>query len=249
MLRDDRLMSIIKRLEREGRVVAADLADELDVPVDMVRRDLRDLAGRGRCRRVYGGAVRSAAANPHDVQALTGSALAVAAARAIGEGQVVFLDAGRTGQAVARALDSGTRATIVTACPRIATALLPHTGIEVIIVGGRLDRSTGAALGAIALDALRNLRFDLCLLGACAVAAEGVSAFDAEDAAMKRHLIAASAAVMVAATADKVGTRAPFHVIALEHLDRLVVEGGAPAAELDRMREAGLEIEEIEARA
>ena len=57
-LREDRLLVIEKRLAEQGRVLSTELAEMLDVPVDMVRRDLRDLAARGLCRRVYGGAVK-----------------------------------------------------------------------------------------------------------------------------------------------------------------------------------------------
>jgi DeoR/GlpR family transcriptional regulator of sugar metabolism len=56
-LREDRLLVIEKRLAEQGRVLSTELAEMLSVPVDMIRRDLRDLVARGICRRVYGGAV------------------------------------------------------------------------------------------------------------------------------------------------------------------------------------------------
>src|SRR6188472_2722316 len=48
---------LIDRLRREGRLVAKDLAAELGVTEDSVRRDLRELAAAGLCQRVYGGAL------------------------------------------------------------------------------------------------------------------------------------------------------------------------------------------------
>lgn len=244
-MREDRLALVIERLNRDGRIVAVDLAASLGVPVDMIRRDLRDLATRGDCQRVYGGALRPAA-RP-GVRNVVSSPLAKAAARMFRPGQVVYVDAGRTNLAVVGMLDPSLIATVVTACPAVAAALLAHPMVEIIMIGGKLDRATGAALGATALDAIRDLRFDLCLLGACAIAEEGVSAFQSEDAAMKRHLVAASAATVVVATADKVGTRAPFHVMPITGLDRLIVEEDAPEAELARIREAGVEVEQVAA--
>lgn len=245
MLREDRLTFLVERLNLDGRVVAADLAASLGVPVDMIRRDLRELAARGHCQRVYGGALRPAA--QPGARNVAGSPLAKAAARTIHPGQVTYVDVGRTNLAVVEMLDPSLTGTVVTACPAVAIALLQHPAIEVIMIGGKLDRATGSALGALALDAVRDLRFDLCLLGACAIAEEGVSAFQAEDAVMKRHLVSASAATVVAATADKVGTRASFHVMPVGSLDRLIVETGAPEAELARMREAGVEVEQVAA--
>ncbi|WP_231875946.1 DeoR family transcriptional regulator [Gluconobacter japonicus] len=52
-------------MQSHGRVLAADLATEWHVPVDMVRRDLRELAEAGECRRVYGGALRMQPAAAH----------------------------------------------------------------------------------------------------------------------------------------------------------------------------------------
>ena len=243
-LREDRLLVIEKQLTQRGRVVATELAEMLSVPVDMIRRDLRDLAARGVCRRVYGGAVKPPVATSR-VPVPQLSALGLRAASLIGAGQVVFFDAGRTNLAIAHALDLELKATIVTTSPAIAAALMPHGNIELVVIGGRIDRAAGAAMGVMAVQAIREWRFDLCLLGACAIAEEGVTAVYVEDAAMKRALIDASVEVAVAAIADKVGTRAPFHVAPLERLSRMIVEKGAPAAELERIRAAGVEVEEV----
>jgi DeoR/GlpR family transcriptional regulator of sugar metabolism len=244
ILREDRLLAIEKQLADQGRVVSTDLAELLHVPVDMIRRDLRDLAARGVCRRVYGGAVKppvTASSVPEPQLA----ALASRAASLISPHQVVFFDAGRTNLAIAHALDLELEATVVTSSPAIAAALIPNGNIELVVIGGRIDRSAEAAIGAMAVGAIRDWRFDLCLLGACAIAEEGVSALYVEDAAMKRALIEASVDVAVAAIADKVGTRAPFHVAPLERLSRLIVEKGAPFAELERIRAAGVEVQEV----
>ena len=56
-LPDERQTLILDRLLRDGRVMATDLATELRTSEDTIRRDLRDLAAAGRCRRVYGGAL------------------------------------------------------------------------------------------------------------------------------------------------------------------------------------------------
>jgi hypothetical protein len=48
-----------------ARLLAASLAEAFATWEDTIRRDLRDLAGRGLCRRVYGGALPvSPASNP-----------------------------------------------------------------------------------------------------------------------------------------------------------------------------------------
>ena len=44
-------------LRKDGRVVCAQLAQELKVSEHTIRRDLQELAREGVCQRVYGGAV------------------------------------------------------------------------------------------------------------------------------------------------------------------------------------------------
>ena len=58
LLPGERLDLIASRLQNTGKVIAADLARELGVSEDTIRRDLRDLSARGVCERVYGGALR-----------------------------------------------------------------------------------------------------------------------------------------------------------------------------------------------
>src|ERR1700723_1759250 len=48
---------ILDRLRRYGQVNASALAEEFSTSEDTIRRDLRELAARGLCQRVYGGAV------------------------------------------------------------------------------------------------------------------------------------------------------------------------------------------------
>src|ERR1700755_2771157 len=57
MLAAERRDLLMARLRREGSLVARDLAAELGLSEDSVRRDLRELAAVGLCQRFYGGAL------------------------------------------------------------------------------------------------------------------------------------------------------------------------------------------------
>ena len=60
MLNQERQDRIRAHLAAKGRVIAAELAKEFNVSENAVRRDLRELARLGLCRRVYGGALAPA---------------------------------------------------------------------------------------------------------------------------------------------------------------------------------------------
>ena len=48
---------LLDRLRRDGRIVAKEIAAELGLSEDSIRRDLRDLDAAGLAVRVYGGAL------------------------------------------------------------------------------------------------------------------------------------------------------------------------------------------------
>ncbi|MEO2038692.1 MAG: DeoR family transcriptional regulator, partial [Martelella sp.] len=100
---------ILGRLKASGRVLAADLAAEFKVSEDTIRRDLRDLAARGLCERVYGGALpiapaRGTLGHRKGRDAGEKEMLGRMLAAQIEDGMTVFFDASSTNIAAARAL-------------------------------------------------------------------------------------------------------------------------------------------------
>src|SRR3954453_5393924 len=101
MLPAQRRDLLVSRLERDGRLVAKDVAAELGVSEDSVRRDLRELAAAGLCQRVYGGALAGSppSADPaggERVEPASKQRVAAAAARLVEPGRTVIIDGGTT---------------------------------------------------------------------------------------------------------------------------------------------------------
>lgn len=251
-LSSERLRDIEARLASDGRVVAAELARLYETSEDTIRRDLRALAAEGRCRRVYGGALRATpAAGPVSARIRLApaakAALGAALARLVEPGMTVFIDAGSTTLACAERLDARD-VTVVTHAPAIAAALVEAPGVRLVTLGGTVDPQVGAALGPDLLAALGTVRPDLLLLGACGVdAAAGITAQHADDASAKRLMAARSDRVAVAADRGKLGTTAPFAVIGLDACDHLVIEADTDRATRERLAATGVAIVAAEA--
>jgi DeoR/GlpR family transcriptional regulator of sugar metabolism len=238
LLPEQREQVILERLRTHGRVLAAELAAELQTSEHTVRRHLRDLAGQGHCKRVYGGALlispadKPAAVRMSEAQDRK-ACLAAAAASIVRPKQIILLDAGSTNVAIAAALPDNADLTVVTNSPDACSRLLNRPGFDVILIGGRMARGAAGALGATALLQIQQIRADLCFLGACALdPGEGVAAFDAEDAELKRAMVKASGQVAIALTSEKLMTAAPFSVAPAADIDYLFVEADVPAARL-----------------
>ncbi len=248
MLAEERLDLIKQALALDGRVMAADLAMRFGVSEDTIRRDLRELAKVGLCRKVYGGALapapRAGSLRLRERQAVDAKAsLATVAARLVSAQQTVFIDAGTTNIAIARALPTDLDLTVATNAPSIAEALAEHPSVRVIMLGGILARESGACLGGATLDAIAHIYADTFFLGSCGVDASlGTSVFDPGEAEVKRAMAQHSSSLVVAATSDKLATAAPFKVTAPEAITHLIVEAGAPAPVLASFASQGLQI-------
>jgi DeoR/GlpR family transcriptional regulator of sugar metabolism len=249
LLLHERQGIIRKRLADEGRVIAADLAHEFSISEDTIRRDLREMAAAGLCRRVYGGALPAVGDDDNTLlQRLSQKperkdALAKAAVVHFQPDTTLFIDAGTTNLAIAQALPAGLPLTVITNAPMIAAALLDRPGIDVVMIGGRLDRKSGAVLGAKAMQDAANFHPDVCVLGSCGLDVDnGVTASLYEEGEFKRFVAQRSRQVMAAVTNEKLGVPAPFAVIPLASCGPVIIEHDADPAASAAIAAHGIEL-------
>jgi DeoR/GlpR family transcriptional regulator of sugar metabolism len=232
MLTAERRQVILSRLERDGKVVASELVAALGVSEDTVRRDLRELASGGLVQRVHGGALPPPPAATSFTQRLSVAPeakahLAEAALPLLEGASVIILDGGTTALELARRLPPDRECTVLTNSPPVAAALATHPRAEVVLIGGRLLKEAQVTVGAAAVDALRQVRADACVLGVCSLHPElGVSCTDHDEAHVKRAMVAASAEVIALATADKLRTAGPWVVAPVADVTHLVTDAG-----------------------
>lgn len=248
MLAAERHALLLARLARDGKVVAKEIAVELGLSDDSVRRDLRELAAAGLCQRVYGGAlpVSAALAQYADralVQPASKDRVAARAAQLITPGSTVILDGGTTTLAVVHALPAELVCTVITHSPTIAAALVPHEGVEVYLIGGRLFKHSAVACGAAAVEAAQAVSADLFLLGVTGVhATAGLTTGDVEEAAMKRALAGRASDTYVLASAEKIGAASPYRVLPLGEVAGIVTDTAADHPALIALQDTGVAI-------
>lgn len=248
MLAVERRDHLLGLLAREGKIVAKDVAADLGISEDSVRRDLRELAAEGLCHRVYGGAipVSPAVADYAARQEVTPDGkrkVAAAAAALVRPGGAVILDGGTTALAVARLLPPALACTVITHSPTVAAALLEHPRAEIFLLGGRIFKHSAVACGAAAVEAAQNVSADLCLLGVTGVHPEaGLTTGDAEEAAMKRALAARAADTYILASSEKIGTASRFRVLPWEEIDGLITDADPRHTVVEQLTARGVEV-------
>ena len=170
-------------------------------------------------------------------------AIARETAGLIQPGQVVLIDSGTTPLAVAGNLAPELRATVITPSPPAAMALGGHARVQVIVLGGILEKSSMSVIGNTTLEALSRIRADVCVLGVCSLHNEiGVTTVSYEEAEIKRMMIHNSSEVIAAVTGDKLGTAASFVVTGIDHISVIVTELSVSDEKLAPYADAGIQV-------
>ena len=239
MLAAERRDLLVARLRRDGKLIARDLAAELGLSEESVRRDLRELAAAGLCQRVYGGALPASPLLGTNHAARTKIApeskrrVGARAAYLITPGSTVILDGDTTGLAVAEALRPDLDATIITGHPAIATALLDHPTVKVFTLGGWVNRPGGAAMA----EAASKITADLCLITGTGIHHEaGLCSNDPDQAALQRILISRAADTYVLGSLDKIGHAAQYPVTSLSAVAGIVTDAPSYHPTIQQLR-------------
>jgi DeoR family fructose operon transcriptional repressor len=243
----DRHRLIAQAVQDSGSATVPELAGLTGASEMTIRRDLDTLAVQGVLERFRGGARTLLLRGQEPPFALRAHEaadakrrIAAAVSRLIADGETVLLDSGTTCLEVARLLH-GRPVTVMPlslqAIHVLSDAPAPTT---LMVPGGRPRAGEGALAGPLALASLAALRFDTAIIGCCGLsAAEGLTAYDLDDAAVKKAIIACTRRVIAAADGSKLNRTAHAYVGPSTLLYTLVTDTTAPAGEVAALEEAG----------
>jgi DeoR/GlpR family transcriptional regulator of sugar metabolism len=240
---------ILTRVAEQQSIEAQALADELNVSVMTIRRDIKRLEQDGFLRQTYGGATVHITKsielgfNSRALQFSTQKRLIGAyAARRIEPGQVLFLGEGTTASQFAQFLPPHPRLLVVTTSLSHAS-LLCSRGIRVIVTGGELQVDELVMTGPLAEATINQFYADICVLGAAGVdATSGITELDHEVAALHRLMIERSQQVIILADHSKLGFRAPAVVVPAKAVRILITDEEASREAIEPLEATGLQV-------
>ncbi|MNM44371.1 MULTISPECIES: DeoR/GlpR family DNA-binding transcription regulator [Clostridium] len=212
MLKEERQQEILKIINSEQKVIASDLSHRLSVSEDTIRRDLKDLDNKGLIRRVHSGALRlGPPLEDFSIREKVFSdikmSLAQKALPFIKDDQVLLIDGGTTNLCLTKQLPINLKATVITNSPPIAVALANHKQIEVIMLGGTLNKKSMINVGIDTVEALSTMRVDIYIMGIYNIDSQiGVSCPTLSECLTKRKMVSISSEIIALVTSDKLGT-------------------------------------------
>ncbi|RUP00427.1 DeoR/GlpR family DNA-binding transcription regulator [Hyphomicrobium sp.] len=249
-LRRERIEQVVR--ERE-RVTVDALAELLGTSRETIRRDLTELAERGRVRKIHGGATL---AEPRlsDVEG-EGSFQArllqnAEAKRAIARrtielfqaGDTLFVDTGTTTLWFAEELASATGLTVITNSAAIAGLAARGPSNSTFLIGGEYRADGTENLGPLAIEQISQFHAVHAVLAVGSVETVGILDFDVREADIARAMIAQARTITVLADASKFGRGGLIKVAPLDAIARVVTDADPPAEIAAALRTAGTEV-------
>jgi len=248
MLKKERQQHILHLLRQKNKVVSSELSSELSVSEDTIRRDLKELSNDGQVLKVHGGALSTAQhlytyredeIFDHEKKLR----IANKAMNLIQDHRVIIMSGGTTNLELARIFPKDLDATIFTYSLPIAMQLTEHPRVEIIFLGGKILKEAQVTIGFDVVNALSDIRADLCFLGTSGLDLKtGLTEINWEVSHVKKVMISASDKVVSLATLDKIDTVQRYFVSELDKISSLVTEANPEDPILGPYRKKGLEI-------
>ncbi|HWV75083.1 MAG TPA: DeoR/GlpR family DNA-binding transcription regulator [Pseudosphingobacterium sp.] len=229
MLKEERQAFIIREVNLHNKVLSSDLSVQLNVSEDTIRRDLNELAESGKVLKVYGGALSKSFQYPfqdNEVYARESKkTIAGKAITLIQDGMTLLLGGGTTMLELARMIPEKMQCTFFTISPLVALELAERSNDDVILIGGKLARSTNITIGSQVINQLSEIRVDLCLLGTNSLSVEdGVTDSDWEVVQIKKAMLRCSQKTAILSIAEKLNSVQKMKVCNINAIDFLVTD-------------------------
>lgn len=228
MLKKERQLYILEKVEKEGRATTNDLVAEFGVAEDTIRKDFQELSAQNKVKRIHGGVLRVEQGlldfeerSTH--QPSVKRQLAEKAAEIVCDKHVLYIDGGTTNLKFAESLPEQFAGTVITNAPAIALALCQHKNVSVTLIGGTLEKTTKIVEGESAIRQIQELNIECCVLGVSSLSPEcGITFPSSGEAILKKEVVAHSGQVIAIANKEKLGSVAAFRSNDISVIDILV---------------------------
>ncbi|MFJ8649402.1 DeoR/GlpR family DNA-binding transcription regulator [Streptomyces sp. NPDC093546] len=238
----------------KGFVRTADLAEEFDVSVMTVHRDLDALQSQGWLRKVRGGASCLPSTQFHGsvgermtTMAQTKHRLARAAAGLLAPGQIVMLDDSTTCLSLAQQMSGHTPLTVITNSLPAISALAREPGVSLIALGGTYFPAYDAFMGLHTAHSVEAFRADVLFMSTTAVTGGRCYHMSPETVQVKRAMMASAARRVLLIDHTKFANQGLYALAPLTDFDLVLVDDAAPAGEVRRLRDIGVDVRTVDA--
>lgn len=230
MLKEERFKTILNEVELHNRILLTDIAETLDVSIDTVRRDVKELDAEQKLRKVHGGAIAlgfitSSTRNTNIYALAEKTTIATKALSLIKNGAVIFIDGGTTCLELARLIPFDKELTCFTLSLPVAMELSSKPKVKVIFIGGEISKESQISLGANAIHNLSEIQVDYSFIGTGYVDSKfGLTEFDWEIVQLKKAVIKAAKKTVLLCISEKLNSQHRYKTCDINAINTMITE-------------------------
>lgn len=234
MFLEERQNSIIDDVNKHGRVKVKDLSVKFGVSEDCIRKDLTQLAQKGLLKKTYGGAVK-VRINIHKlgVEDRKGEnienkkKIADKAMEFIKEGETIFLDISTINIEIAKQLSKiDKNITVVTNMIDVLLQLTKSKNIEVVFIGGSLNKAKDGFVGNMSEQIISNFRFDKSFMGVVGIDLyeNSLETYNVIDGITKKEILKRSEKKYLLAENKKFSNQGSYKYAELDEINSIITD-------------------------
>jgi DeoR family transcriptional regulator, fructose operon transcriptional repressor len=230
--RQQRRDSILDLVYTTGFTSVAEVAQKTRVSEMTIRRDFDRLENEGLIHRAHGGAI---AEHRMEIEldyrtrqlyrAQEKDKIAQIAASLIKDGQSIFLDAGTTVLAMVKFIKPKKNIHIVTSSLPVQIEMVNEASIDLIVVGGQMQKFTMSYVGPLAIENIQSMRFDWAFLGTGGIDVDrGLTHSTIEEIPIKKAASLSSSKIAVLADNTKFYQPALSLIMPIDDVDYIITD-------------------------
>ncbi len=245
-----RVELILNHLKLHNLVTVEELVEVTGSSASTIRRELSKLQRKGTISRVHGGAtlnryipiqtpVNEKAVTRHQDKEKIGKK----AVTLIKEGDCIVLDAGTTTLEIARNIPN-IRLSVFTPDLAIAQLLCGLSKVEVIVTGGKVDKTTHSCAGEYTKSFYDSINPNLVFIACNAWLDEsaGVTTPSYEKVIIKKALLKKQSTKVLVADSSKYGATSLYKVGDLEDFDMVITDRGLGDEVYESLEKRGVKV-------
>jgi len=229
MIKEKRIKKIQEYVLEHQSASLDELVKVFDVSKNTIRRDVQELVDRGELKKVYGG-VSSIHKKLESFQERSvrnqeqKELIAKKAASYVEDGDFIFIDSGTTTIEMFEYLKEK-HLTIFTNNIDLIVSAIPHEKLNVISIGGMLERKTSSFVNPQNMDLLKDYNIRKAFMASTGISlSNGVTNASPLESELKKTIVSRSSEVYLLVDHDKFDKYGLMTYCSLDDIDYLVTD-------------------------
>ncbi|WP_240374223.1 DeoR/GlpR family DNA-binding transcription regulator [Bacillus piscicola] len=242
LLSEERKQYILRMINEHGQVRANELAQELGVSTETIRRDLDQLDNENKLKKVHGGAVKSdndliepSHYMREHIYIEEKRMIGITAASLVHDNEIIIIDEGSTTlQMIPYLLDKKNITLITNSLPALTLLVDYKTkGLfngEFIFIGGHVDADHLRVSGMIAEQFMHNFHADKAFISLHGVTKDhGASSYNADEAILSKTFMDCAEEKIVLFDHSKINKKKFYRIASLAEYDTVISDALPPS--------------------